>query len=55
MVAEGQTVKQIALRLGISAKTADANRRKMMDKLSLTSTAEVVKHAVREGLTSVDF
>ena len=55
MIAEGRTVKQIALHLGISAKTADANHRKMMDKLDLTSVAGVVKYAVREGLTSVDF
>lgn len=55
MIAEGHTVKQIALRLSISAKTVDANRRKMMDKLNLISTAEVIKYAMREGLTSVDF
>ena len=55
MLAEGQTAKQIALHLGISAKTARANRRKIRDKLGLKSTADLVKYAIREGLTSVDF
>ena len=55
MLAEGQTAKQIALHLGISAKTAHANRRKIRDKLGLKSTADLVKYAIREGLTSVDF
>lgn len=54
LLAEGQSVKQIALRLNISPKTADANRRQIMNKLDIFSTAELTKYAIREGLTSVE-
>jgi len=55
LLAEGHSVKQIALRLNISYKTADANRRRIMDKLGVSSIAEMTKYAIREGLTSVEF
>jgi len=55
LLSEGQSSKQIALRLGISPKTADAKRRQIMDKLGIYSVAELTKYAVREGLTSLEF
>jgi len=55
MLAEGKSVKQIALALHISPKTADATRRKIMQKLGVTSIADLVKYAVREGITSLEF
>lgn len=55
LLAEGKSIKQIALTLNISPKTADANRRKIMNKLDIFSIAELTKYAIREGLTSVDF
>lgn len=55
MLAEGKTIKQIALALHISPKTADASRRKIMLKLNVTSIADLVKYAVREGITSLEF
>ena len=55
MLAEGKTIKQIALSLHISPKTADASRRKIMGKLNVTSIADLVKYAVREGITSLEF
>jgi two-component system, NarL family, response regulator NreC len=55
MLAEGKTIKQIALALHISPKTADASRRKIMNKLNATSMADLVKYAVREGITSLEF
>ncbi len=54
-VAEGLTVKQIALRLDISAKTVDAHRRQVMAKLGFSSIAQLTKFAISEGLTSVEF
>lgn len=53
LVAEGVHTKEIASRLGVSVKTALAHRRRTMDKLGLDSVAELVKFAVREGLTSL--
>ena len=55
MLAEGKTIKQIALALHISPKTADASRRKIMGKLGVSNIADLVKYAVREGITSLEF
>jgi len=55
LLAEGQSTKQIALRLNVSPKTADANRRQIMNKLGIFSIAELTKYAIREGLTSLEF
>ena len=55
LTAEGKTVKQIALQLHVSPKTADATRRKLMNKLDISSIAELTKYAIREGITSTDF
>ncbi len=55
LLAEGLTVKQIAKQLHMSPKTVDARRRNIMNKLGVSSVAELVKHAIRAGLTSLDF
>ena len=55
LVAEGKTVKEIARLLHISPKTADTNRRQIMNKLNISSVAELTKYAIREGLTSLEF
>lgn len=54
LLAEGKTTKQIALQLHVSAKTIEANRRQIMEKLDTYSVAELTKYAVREGLTSLE-
>jgi DNA-binding NarL/FixJ family response regulator len=53
-VADGETTKQIAARLGVSSKTIETYRRRVMEKLRLRSVAELTKYAVREGLTSLE-
>ena len=55
LTAEGLSTKQIALRLCISSKTADANRREIMNQLGIFNIAELTKYAIREGLTSAEF
>jgi two-component system response regulator NreC len=50
LVAEGKTTKEIAQFLGISAKTADSHRTRMMRKLDIHETASLVRHAIRLGL-----
>lgn len=54
LIAEGKTTKQIALDLHVSTKTIEANRRQIMEKLSVHSIAELTKYAVREGLTPLE-
>jgi DNA-binding NarL/FixJ family response regulator len=50
LIAEGLTTKEIARRLGISAKTAENHRARVLGKLEARNTAEVVRYAIRRGL-----
>lgn len=54
LIAEGKSTKAIASTLYVSKKTIDTHRAHILSKLHATSVAELVKHAIREGLTSVD-
>jgi len=49
-VAEGRSNKEVADVLGISLKTVEAHRSKVMSKLGLHSVAELVRVAIREGV-----
>jgi FixJ family two-component response regulator len=51
LVVAGMLNKQIALKLGISEITVKAHRGKMMQKMKADSVADLVKTAVRLGLT----
>ncbi len=50
LVAEGKSTKEIASVLGISVKTADSHRTRIMSKLDIHETASLVRYAVRRGL-----
>ena len=50
LVAEGNTTKEIAQILGVSAKTAESHRVKVMEKLDIHSTAGLVRYAIRRGI-----
>ncbi|MES1210870.1 MAG: response regulator transcription factor [Acidobacteriota bacterium] len=52
LVAEGRTTKEIARSLGVSVKTADNHRYRLMEKLGFHNTAELVRYAARRGLLS---
>ena len=54
LVAEGKATKEIAARLRVSVKTIETHRRQIMDKLGVRSVAELTKHAIRMGLTSLE-
>jgi DNA-binding NarL/FixJ family response regulator len=53
LMAEGRNTNQIADSLCISIKTVEAHRKQMMNKLDLHSVADLVKYAIRQGLTSL--
>jgi two-component system response regulator NreC len=50
LVVEGRTTKEIAQALGIRVKTADNHRCRLMEKLGVHNTAELVRYAARKGL-----
>lgn len=50
LVAEGRTTKEIATLLGLSVKTAETHRMKIMRKLEIHETASLVRYAIRRGL-----
>ena len=53
LIADGNSTKQIASQLNVSAKTIESHRRQVMGKLNMRNVAELTKYAIREGLTSV--
>lgn len=50
LMVEGLTTKEIARRLDISAKTGENHRARVLDKLDVRNTAELVRYAVKRGL-----
>jgi len=48
-LAEGKSTNQIAMELDISTKTVGNHASNMLSKFNLTSRAELVAHAMREG------
>jgi two-component system, NarL family, response regulator NreC len=50
LVIEGKPSKEVSRVLGISVKTAENHRARLMDKLHVHNTAELVKYAARKGL-----
>jgi DNA-binding CsgD family transcriptional regulator len=49
LVGEGKSTKQIAEALQISVKTAEFHRGRLMKKLNVHDTANLVRYAIREG------
>jgi len=50
LVAEGKSTKQVAALLGITPKTAEFHRARVMKKLNVHDVAGLVRYAIREGL-----
>jgi two-component system, NarL family, response regulator NreC len=50
LVVEGKTTKDVARALGISIKTVENHRSRVLDKLQVTNTAELVRYAARKHL-----
>lgn len=54
LVAQGNTTPRIAEVLDLSPKTISRHRERIMNKLNMHSTAELVKFAIRTGLVRVN-
>ena len=53
LIAEGKSTKEVASLLGISVKTADSHRSRLMQKLDVHEVASLVRYAVRKGVVQV--
>ena len=53
LVAEGRSTKEVAGILGVSVKTAETHRTRLMTKLDIHHTAGLVHYAIRRGLIRV--
>lgn len=49
-IASGRTNRQLAAKLGISVKTVDTHRARILRKLNARSTADLVRYALNHGL-----
>ncbi len=54
LFSDGLLYKEIAHKLEISIKTVEAHKAKIMKKIEAKSTAELVKYAIREGISTLD-
>jgi len=52
--AEGLTNHEIADRLGISIRTAETHRSRLMNKLGVHSQAELTRYAIRRGIIAAE-
>ena len=50
LIAGGRSTKEAAVQLGISYKTADSHRSRILEKLGVHETASMVRYAIRAGL-----
>lgn len=53
LVAEGYTNQEIADQLVLSVKTVEAHKSHIMAKVRATNRAELIKYAIRKGLTTL--
>jgi DNA-binding NarL/FixJ family response regulator len=50
LVCEGSTSKEVAATLGVSVRTAESHRARIMQKLDIHEIAGLVRYAIRHGL-----
>jgi DNA-binding NarL/FixJ family response regulator len=50
LIAQGHASKEIAFELGLSPKTVDVHRARIMERLHLNDIASLTRYAVRKGL-----
>ncbi len=54
LLAQGSTSKEIALQLGLSTKTVENHRARILEKLQVTNTAAAISLAHQQGLLVLD-
>jgi two-component system response regulator NreC len=54
LFAEGNSAKEVGVALGISTRTAENHKARIMDQLKLRSIPDLVQYALRHGIISND-
>ncbi|MDX2029190.1 MAG: response regulator transcription factor [Blastocatellia bacterium] len=54
LTVEGHTNSEIASRLGISVRTAETHRSRLMHKLGVHTQADLIRYALRRGIIPMD-
>ena len=54
LIIEGFKTKEIAKRLGVTDRTVETYRRRLMTKLSVHSVAGLIKQAIAKGIVKID-
>lgn len=54
LFAEGNSTRDIAEELFISVKTVGSHKQKILEKLNLNNTADIVKYAIKKGLIKLE-
>ena len=53
LLAEGKSAKEIAKILSISARTAEFHKYQIMEELGLSTSAEIIHFAIKQGVISI--
>jgi DNA-binding NarL/FixJ family response regulator len=53
LLAEGHSAKEIASILNISTRTVEFHKYRMMEKLNINTTAELVQYAIKQGIVTI--
>jgi len=54
LTVEGHTNSEIATRLGISVRTAETHRSRLMHKLGAHTQADLIRYALKRGIILLD-
>jgi DNA-binding NarL/FixJ family response regulator len=54
LMAQGFSMKEVALRLSISVKTVETHRSNLMERLDLHNVPRLVHYAIRSGLIDLE-
>src|SRR5690606_29132416 len=55
LIVEGKSTKEIAAILKVSPKAVESVRHRMMQKLDVDNMTDLIKYALKEGVTSLEF
>jgi two-component system nitrate/nitrite response regulator NarL len=54
MIAEGQSNKEMATKLGVGVRTIETHRERVMDKLNIHTVAGLTKYAIANGIARLE-